>query len=58
MTVHVTRACAYEKGAQGQVTPVGGGPGAVDLMTIAGRDTIAEADVAKIPVSPRRTGSP
>ena len=37
-----------EKGAQGQVTLVGGGPGAVDLMTIAGRDAIAEADVVVI----------
>ncbi|GAA0970428.1 Uroporphyrinogen-III C-methyltransferase [Nocardioides aquaticus] len=37
-----------EKGAQGQVTLVGGGPGAVDLMTLAGREAIAKADVVVI----------
>lgn len=33
---------------QGRVTLVGGGPGAVDLMTVAGRDAIADADVVVI----------
>ena len=37
-----------EQGAQGQVTLVGGGPGAVGLMTLAGREAIAEADVVVI----------
>ncbi len=33
---------------QGRVTLVGGGPGAVDLVTVAGRDAIADADVVVI----------
>jgi uroporphyrin-III C-methyltransferase len=37
-----------ERRGQGRVTLVGGGPGAVDLVTIAGRDAIAEADVVVI----------
>ncbi|UFU05283.1 uroporphyrinogen-III C-methyltransferase [Ruania halotolerans] len=34
-----------QRPASGQVTLVGGGPGAVDLLTVRGRRAIAEADV-------------
>lgn len=34
-----------DSAGRGQVTLVGGGPGSVDLMTMAGRDAIAAADV-------------